>query len=104
MRSTEQYDNIKASLRRLFEPGSVNEVALPSEEKQQRGLNVVQAMHGAPLTDLDGHPLDTGVDDHDEEQSTDAEYAAFQYARNRQQFKPQKPATPPDDGLSEEGR
>ena len=54
----EQYDNIKAGLKRLFEPDYVSEAALPTGEERQRGLNAVQALLGAHLTNLDGHPLD----------------------------------------------
>ena len=61
-------------------------------------------MHGAPLTDLDGHPLDTGVDDPDEKQETDEEYAAFRYVRQQRQFRSQKPTTLPDDHLSDEAK
>ncbi len=85
MNSMEQYDNIKTGLRRLPEPGYVSEVALPSEEEEQRELDAVQGVHG-------------------EEQGTDAEHAAFRYSRHRQQFRSQKPSTPPDDGLSNEAK
>ena len=102
MSSMDEYDKIRAALARLSEPGYVGE-AVQTEEEIVRGLNVVQAMHGAPLTDLDGHPLDTSVDKSDEVQQTDAEYAAFQHAHQQQQFRPQQPATRPDDGLSDEG-
>lgn len=39
-----------------------------------------------------------------EDDTTDPEYAAFRYARQRQQFKPKKPATPPDIHLSDEAK
>lgn len=46
---------------RMFEPGFVVESQFMSEEEERRILNEIQAMHGATLTDLDGHPLDSGA-------------------------------------------